>query len=275
MRVADYMSTPVVVVTPRDSLAHARNLMLRYRIGRLVVVENERPVGILTRSDLARAVEEARTKPLDTIPVEEFMTPNPVTVKEGQQLKAAARIMLEKNISGLPVVDDEGRLVGIITKTDIVRAYADRLKGRHRVEDYMETSFPTVSPTHSVAYVVDQLLSSKVKRVLVVDAGRLVGIIAPSDIAFVEELPSRKGMKAYRRFEVLEKGRLGPVYYYTAPIAADVMTPNPATVEPEEDLAAAATLMLRLGVSSIPVTVGDEPVGLVLKHNVLRAVVEG
>jgi CBS domain-containing protein len=271
------MSSPVVVVRPNDSLAHVRNLMLRYRIGRVVVVDDaQRVVGIVTRSDLARAALEAGVRTIDTIVVEEVMTRNPVTTTPQRSLRFAARVMLEKGVSGLPVVDESGRLVGIITKTDIVRAYAEKLRGRHRVDEYMETEVPTAAPTHSLPYVVSRLVSSRVKRVLVVESRRLVGIIAPSDIAFFEEPVGTRGAKSYRRFELLDKGRLGPVYYYLAPIAADVMTPNPACVKPGDDLAAAAQLMLRLGVSSVPVVTEDqEPLGIVLKHSLLRAVVEG
>ncbi len=277
MRVEDYMSTPVVVVKPEDTLAYARNLMIRYRIGRLVVIDDaERPIGILTRSDMVRALSEYRSRTIDSLRVEEVMTKNPATVKASQPLRQAARVLLEKGVSGLPVVDEDGKLVGIITKTDIVKAYAEKIRGKHRASDFMETEFPTAMPTHSISYVMEQLLSSKVKRVLVVDGNRLVGIIAPSDVAFYEfEGQAGYGVKMWRRIVPLEKGRLGPEIYYGVTIAADVMTPNPVTTSPEEDLAVVASLMLRLGVSSIPVVRDDEPLGIVMKHNILEAIVRG
>lgn len=276
VRVSDFMSTPVVAARPGDSLAHIRRLMLRYRVGRVVVVDEAmRPIGVVTRSDFLKIADSPLAKRgLDAIPVEKVMTPNPVTIKADRGLREAARLMLQHNISGLPVVDEEGRLVGVITKTDVVRAYAERLRGKYRARDYMYTDPPTASPSHSVAYVVELLESHPSRRVLVVDGEELVGIIAPSDIAFLSDLGGgrKEKVKHVRRFAVLPKGRLGPVYTYTMTVAQDVMTPDPVTAGPDADLAEVAQLMIRGGFSSVPIVVDGKPVGIVVKHNILEAV---
>ncbi len=274
LQVGDYMSTPVVVVGPEDNLAHARRLMIRYRVGRLVVVRDYEPVGIITKSDFAKLATSRFTKRgLDRISVEEIMTEKPIVVKADDALTDACRILLEKNIGGLPVIDEDRRLVGILTKTDIVRAYAERFKGIHVVREYMETSTAVVNPTHSLTYIAELLEATPSRRVLVVDRGRLVGIIAPSDIAFLEVIgvydPRKKVI--IRRFAELPKGRLGPLYTYTIPIAQDIMTPDPIVTEPENDLADVASIMLRQGFSSVPVVEGEEIVGIVVKHGILRA----
>jgi len=276
-RVDEFMSTPVVAARPGDNLAHIRRLMVRYRVGRVVVVNDAlRPVGIVTRSDFLKIAGSALARrSLDTIPVEKIMTPNPITVTAGKSLRDAARLMLQHGISSLPVVDEDGRLVGIITKTDVVRAYAERLRGRYRARDYMYEEFPVASPYHSVAYVLELLEQHPSRRVLVVDGERLVGIIAPSDIAFtaLEVTPTKGKEKYVRRFVLLPKGRLGPVYDYVITTAGDIMTPEPATALPGDDLAAVAQAMIRGGFSSVPVTVDEKPVGLVVKHNILEAIV--
>jgi CBS domain-containing protein len=276
-RIADYMSTPVYVVKPSDSLARARRLMLRYRVGRLVVVDDAgRPVGIITMNDFVKIIASRPSKPLSSIPVSDAMTSNPVTITADKPLREAARLMLKHGISGLPVVDDDGRLVGIITESDVVRAFAERLRGKYKVEDFMEREVPEVSPWHSVYYVAELIESSSIHRVVVTDAGRVVGIIAPSDLAFLSSFPQPvKGKgKAVRRFAELPKGRLGPVYSYTMLTAQDVMTPDPITVGPDEDLAVAARLMLAHGISSIPVVREDMLQGIVVKHNILKAIAE-
>ena len=74
-RVATYMNRSVVVVTPRDTLAHARNLMLRRGISRLVVVEGEEPVGMVTVSDIIDALlGRFMARPLESIMVSEVMS---------------------------------------------------------------------------------------------------------------------------------------------------------------------------------------------------------
>jgi CBS domain-containing protein len=277
-RVDEYMSSPVVVVKPSDSLAHVRNLMIRYRVGRLVVIDdNNKPIGIVTKTDFLKVASGSlASRPLDSIFVREIMTGDVVTITQGRSLREAARLMLQHNIGGLPVVDEEGRLVGIITKTDIVRAYAERLRGKYKASDFMYSDVPKAAPSHSVSYVIDLLYSHPSRRVLVVDSGEIVGIIAPSDIAFLAEYPSvsRTKSKSVRRFAELPKGRLGPVYEYTIITAQDVMTPDPITVTEDSDLAEAARLMIRHGFSSVPVVGEKEPLGVVVKHNILQAIAQ-
>lgn len=104
---------------------------------------------------------------------------------------------------------------------------------------------------------------------------QLVGIIAPSDLAFLEEftaVPKNKS-KRVRRFALLPKGRLGPVFSFTIATAGDIMTPDPVTSHPEEDLATVASYMLRGGFSSVPIVSNGEPVGIIVKHNILEAIV--
>ncbi len=277
-RVDEYMSTPVVVVKPSDNLAHVRNLMVRYRVGRIVVVDEAgKPIGIITKTDFLKVASGSlASRPLDSIFVRDVMSSDVISITGGRSLREAARLMLQHNIGGLPVVDENSRLIGIITKTDIVRAYAERLRGKYKASDYMFDDVPRASPAHSVSYVVDLLYSHPSRRVLVVDAGEVIGIIAPSDIAFASEFPSapRPKAKSVRRFAELPKGRLGPVYEYTIMTAQDIMTPDPITVEADEDLAEAARLMIRHGFSSVPVVRDREPLGVVVKHNILQAIAE-
>lgn len=155
-RVEDYMSTPVVVAKPSDTIARVRNLMIRHRLGRIVIVDDAgKPVGIITKNDLLRLAEAGISKrPLDSILAEEVMTRDLIVIPYSKSVREAARLMLRHNISGLPVVDDDGRLVGIITKTDIVRTYAERVKGRHKAKDYMYTDPPQVSRQHTMFHVI-------------------------------------------------------------------------------------------------------------------------
>jgi CBS domain-containing protein len=271
------MSSPVIVAKPSSVLAHVRNLMLRYRIGRVVIIDDlERPVGIITKNDLLKAAEDPlNRRSLDSILAEEVMTRNPVTVTYNRSIREAARLMLHHNIGGLPVVNDDGKLVGVITKTDVVRAYAERLRGKYKAKDYMYADPPLVTPQHSMSYVIDLLSSHPSRRVLVIEGKRLLGIIAPSDLAFLEEFiaPLKGKAKRTRRFARLPKGRIGPVYSFAITLAGDIMTPDPVTASPEEDMAIVASYMLRGGFSSVPIVSDDEPVGIVVKHNILEAII--
>ncbi|HIP85256.1 MAG TPA: CBS domain-containing protein [Pyrodictium sp.] len=275
VRVYEYMSSPVIVVSPSDTITRARNLMLRYGIGRLPVVENGVLVGIITAYDIAKAIDEVGNKPLDTIPIELYMTRNPITVNADAPIEEAAKLMVKYGIGGLPVLQN-GRLDGIITKSDIVRAFAEKLKSRYKVENYLDPNVPIVSPSHSIAYVAKLLFEAPCKRVLVVESGKLVGIIAPSDLAFaipVQKLPRKA--KVYKIAGVSPRGVYTALPYMRGvALAADIMTPNPLTVKPSDDLAYAARLMARHGFSSVPVVDDESDIrGIVVKHHILRALI--
>ncbi len=127
--VKDWMTTQVVSITPDTSLSEAHRFMSDKCIRRLPVVQNGKLVGIVTRSDVRGAEPSAATSLsiwemsylLANLKIEEIMTRNPIAVSPQITIGEAARIMLEKKIGGLPVVDDTGRLAGIITESDIFR----------------------------------------------------------------------------------------------------------------------------------------------------------
>jgi CBS domain-containing protein len=141
--------------------------------------------------------------------VADVMTRDPATVPPEASLRDAAAVLLDQGVSGLPVTDGEGRLVGIITEADFVAAEAERddsrrhrilgtLLGRERsalgsaerVGDVMATSVETVRERDTVAAVARAMLQHNVKRLPVVDqAGKLVGIVSRADVvkSFVRE----------------------------------------------------------------------------------------
>ena len=125
MRAIDVMASPVYVVAPTDNVAYARNLMLRYRVSRLPVMEGDELRGILTKKDIAYRLRQTepmwRRRPIDRIPVSVLMTPDPITVAPQTGVRDIATIMLDKDISGIPVVE-EGRVAGIVSNLDVMRS---------------------------------------------------------------------------------------------------------------------------------------------------------
>ena len=132
--VRNWMTPDPVTVTPKTTLPDAHDLMKRRRIRRLPVVEDDKLVGIVTLGDVREASPSDATSLsiyevhylLAQLTVDSIMTKEPVTVTPETTIKDAARIMLEKKISGLPVVQD-GRIVGIITESDIFEGLIARL----------------------------------------------------------------------------------------------------------------------------------------------------
>jgi acetoin utilization protein AcuB len=110
-------------------LSTADALMMTHTIRRLPVMDNGRLVGIITYSDIRSARPSAAHSInlwemqylMSQLVVAEIMTANPVTVSQDATVGEAAQLMLKQRIGGLPVVDANGALVGIITESDIFR----------------------------------------------------------------------------------------------------------------------------------------------------------
>ncbi len=127
--IADWMSKDPVTIQPETTLPEAHRLMKKHGIRRLPVLKEGRLVGIVTLGDVRGAEPSGATTLsvweinylISRLKVEEIMTPNPIVVKRDAKVGEAAQLMLRYKISGLPVVDDVGMLVGIITESDIFR----------------------------------------------------------------------------------------------------------------------------------------------------------
>jgi len=136
MRVRDVMSAEVQTVERNEALSLADEVMRMRRIRHLVVVDEDEPgriAGVLSQRDLflgalARALgygSAGARKILETLPVKEVMSTDPITIDAGATLEEAARCMLEHKIGCLPVTED-GELAGIITESDFVRLAAQK-----------------------------------------------------------------------------------------------------------------------------------------------------
>lgn len=132
--VKDYMTTNVITISIEKTLPDAYWLMINNKISRIPVVDKSQLVGLVTLEDLRRAepplglnLDLVRiTDRLSKITIAQIMTRQLFTISPDDTLQAAVNIMLENQISALPVLD-QGKLVGIITDRDILRAFLELL----------------------------------------------------------------------------------------------------------------------------------------------------
>lgn len=127
--VKDWMSRDVITIAPDTPLTEAHRLMKEYIIRRLPVVKHGRLVGIVTLGDIREAEPSDATSLsiwemnylLSKLKIEKIMTKNPVTIGPDETIGEAAQLMLAHKISGLPVIDQAKKVIGIITESDIFR----------------------------------------------------------------------------------------------------------------------------------------------------------
>jgi CBS domain-containing protein len=138
--VRDIMTRWVATAEPDRSIRDAATIMAKAHTGSLVVVVKGKPAGIVTEGDISRALS-ARANP-DKVAVKKIMSKPLITVSPDKRVEEAAKLMTEKQIKKLPVVED-GNLLGIVTQTDIVASSFDlvtslkeMVRARYRPPDF-------------------------------------------------------------------------------------------------------------------------------------------
>jgi len=176
--VEKYMSTPAIVIKESESIARARWLMIRNGISRLPVVENDnnRLTGVISMIDIAEKLYRIRLtrrrgfeqfeEEFLAAPVKDFMSVPPIDITRNASLDDAVKLLLEYNISGLPVTENQ-LVVGVISGIDIMRAYAKQLEVRMPIEAKIPDD---VSDLSKIA--IERLITNHIARI-----GRSINII--------------------------------------------------------------------------------------------------
>lgn len=113
---------------------------------------------------------------------QDIMTDNVMTIGPNATVQEAIEILLEQRISGLPVVDNNGKLIGIVTEFALLATAYDLSVRQEKVMKHMTTDLITVAPSDPIRKVADLCIMHRVRRVPVVENGRLVGLIARCDV---------------------------------------------------------------------------------------------
>lgn len=121
--VRDWMSSPVVVVDPDTTVSYAMTLMRRRNIHSVVVdiSEKNKQYGIVTTTDIRDKIVAVERNPAET-KIREIMSGPIITGRAEWTLKECSKIMQEKKFHHLPIADEHGTLIGMISATDIFMA---------------------------------------------------------------------------------------------------------------------------------------------------------
>ena len=117
---ADVMRTEVIDVAPEDTLGEVAERMSEVNVGAVVVKDYGRLIGILTERDMLKAMA-ARVHTSDAR-VRQWMTEDPLTASADMGVEEAAQVMLENNFRHMPIVDESGGVVGLVSLRRVVAA---------------------------------------------------------------------------------------------------------------------------------------------------------
>lgn len=286
LKVADVMNHDVISVTSDTPVGELVRLLLERGLRAMPVVDAERRViGIVTDVDLLqRGVSQLPLHLQQLLPGTEraahlaavaarperaadVMTPNPTTISARDSLTQAALVMTEHDHKRLPVVDEAGRLVGMLSRSDLLQTVANTfasssevlpgtiLTTAKTVGEVMIRDVPTVTPETPLAETLDRILSTPRRRVIVVDQDRrVVGIVSDGDILRRAARPVAPGL--LQRFAIWIGGGARPPELELALknlTAAAVMTSPVLTVNPDTPIINAVELMIERRIKRLPV----------------------
>jgi CBS domain-containing protein len=149
------------------------------------------------------------TRMRDAKTAKDIMTMRVVTVNPSTSIEDAARLLVRRKISGVPVVDekDKTKVVGILTEADLLAAPS----GAKTVAEVMKKRVVSVSPDTSVDEIAEILVKKKIKRVPVIDAGKLVGIVSRIDVLRAISIPRQRNWDWWRSIVGIGRGPGGAV----------------------------------------------------------------
>ena len=268
-----------ITVKPTTSLLEARDILFKHKIRRLIVLgAKNKPVGIITEKDVAKTVYALGGKSIKSIRVGSFMSKKLITVKKNATVYDCAKLMKNKKISSVVVLTDKGALDGIVTKSDLVSVFLTRAIKPLKVSDIMTRKVITVTPMDSILLVESLLINNQITRIVVQRKRKPVGIIThrnfvPAKIPhWIAETADPKELEGYQKAHQIMEFQSNQLSYLLPFKAVDIMTPNPITVDANDDVSVAALLMIRHDISGLPVVRKSMLVGIITKTDIVNAI---
>lgn len=223
VKIKSIMSRDVITFEPKESLMSAVEKMNIENVGCVVVVEEKKPTGILTESDIIQLM--AHNINPNVTSLASVMKSPVITVSEETDMAEAANLMTVNDTRRLVVVDGENNIIGIVTQTDIIKNLSiDCFISFRKVEQIMRCKIITVRRKDPIPKAVRLMAENRISCVPVIEDGKPVGIITERDITkaiaennvlkYVEEIMNStvftadKDINLYDATRLIEENRL-------------------------------------------------------------------
>lgn len=273
MSVIDICNKPISILK-NSTISDIIKKLLENNLSRLIVVEDGKPVGIITEKDVGLFLFSETTKQgLDDIMISKIMKPI-IFIEETSTPKNSAKMMLERGISSLAIGTKEN-LKGIFTKTDLIKYYLENYSGNNKVVDFMTHEFIFTHTAAPLFKVVRKMLENKISRIIVKDQNeKSVGIISFRDLFRISiELGSEEDDSGFTISEQIRKGFLSEEGFGDISLARDVMSKGIISIKFNDDLKNACRLILENNISGLAVLDGNNSLtGIISKTDIIKAI---
>ena len=262
MQIKNLMSEDIITVDKDQNLSDALKLLRKHNVSRLPVTNNKELVGIISERDIANKLGSSKyeSMPASRLHISSVMVKDVITVPETMQLDEVARLMLENGIGSVPVMDEDDKMVGIVSKADFVTLAVGIAFDKITVKEIMTKELVVVSPTDRLVHARRQMMEAHVGRVPVVDEEDLKGMVTSKDLmrAFIDF--RKKVPEKYQKSQIKEV------------LVEDIMSSNPTVTTKDATISEVAKVMMDTGYNGLPVVEGDKIVGIITQTDILRLI---
>ena len=272
------ISQKPITVVQNSSLSHVISELLKNKISRLIVSDNDSPIGVVSEKDIGLfLLNEESELNLDEIPVSKIMN-RLSSVNASMDIDTCVEIMLEKNIGSLGIKSNGEGLVGIVTKTDIAKYYSKNYAGRHTVGHVMTLTSVSMNSDDTLKNIVSKMIEEKISRIFLKNKdGEPEGIITFRDLFHVALEQGNSDAVLDNSDDAISivftrKGFLSDSGFGNTILAKDVMTKTFESVDFEEDITVACDAMAQNRINGVGVRINGKLGGVLSKTDVLKAI---
>ena len=257
MKVQEIMTRDVIYVDKDVDMKYVLKLMKKHNITKIPVVEDHKPIGIITDSNIAKKLGAIRTRgvPSARLHASSIMDKDIHIIPP---LKDVSEILPSVGEPGptMLFVGDKDNLVGVITKANLLSLVKDKTP----LGDIMKKMVHTVSPEDRVVHARRKMIDADIARLPVVNNGLLIGIISDIDIAHAFD-KIKKGFPLGKQKHQLEELLIN-----------DVMSSPVITITADKTVEDAAKKMIDHHVGCLPIMQNEKILGLVTRTDLLRTI---
>ena len=271
MRIA---KKPVVTTAPTTPVYDAIQIMVKEGFRRLPVADpgTKKLKGIITAMDIidylggGSKFEIIRKRHGGNFykaiyePIKFIMTSRVISIETTGKIDEAIELMKKHNVGGLPVIDEEGKIWGIITERDIAFLFAGKIGGV-KVSGIMSTNVVTISPKESIFMAEKTMVEKGFRRLPLVYDDKLAGIVTVMDI-----------LRFFGGSEVFHHLKSGTIMQVLQTEIEEIATKKLITVSPETDIGEAARIMEENNVGALPVLENNKLAGLVTERDFFKVI---
>ena len=279
LRLSEFISKPITV-SPNTTPMKTREILLKNKVKRVIILDKKTPVGVITERDIAKKIYELGTKPINSVKAKEFIQKKIFVLTKENSVQECAKMMKKHRISLVIVVNEDKTLNGIVTETDLVKVFLTKESTQIKTSEIMKKEVITAQPSDPILYVESLLIKYGISRVIIKRNQKPVGVITFRDFVpakipqWIAESADPKEVQEYKFKKGLEEIHSNQMSYLFPFHATDIMSPNPITVEMNKDVKTAITLMIKYDISGLPVVNKSKLVGIITKSDIVNVLAQ-